>query len=154
MDDHRFGILRRWPIVQGGERMSQNIDTLRATLEAFNRRDFDGALKCAHPDIELRPALHELDVRRMYRGRGELREFMETITDAWEEYVVEAENPLVAPDGRVLAVERWHARGRDGIEFHFELTDVYEFRDDLIVRIVGFRDKADALEAAGLAPEP
>jgi ketosteroid isomerase-like protein len=133
---------------------SQNVETLRATLEAFNRRDFDRAVKFAHAEVELHPALHELDVRSTYRGRNELREFMETITDAWEEYVVEAEETLVAPDGRVLAVELWHARGRDGIEFNFELTDVYEFRDDLIVRIVGFRDRAHALEAAGLAPEP
>lgn len=123
-------------------------------MEAFNRRDFDTAVRFAHPEVELHPALHELDVRSAYRGRGELREFMETITDAWDEYVVEAQEILVAPDGRVLAVESWHARGRDGIEFDFELTDVYEFRDGLIVRIAGFRDRADALEAAGFAPEP
>jgi ketosteroid isomerase-like protein len=118
-------------------------------MEALNRRDFDNAVKFAHPEVELHPALTELDIRGTYRGRDELREFMETITDAWEEYVVEAEEILQAPDGRVLAVERWHARGRDGIEFDFELTDVYEFRDDLIVRIVGFRDRADALAMAG-----
>jgi ketosteroid isomerase-like protein len=129
---------------------SQKVETLRATLEAFNRRDFDDALRFAHPAVELHPALTELDVRGTYRGRDELREFMETITDAWEEYVVEAEQTLEAPDGRVLAVERWHARGRDGIEFNFELIDIYEFREDLIVRIVGFRDRAAALEAAGL----
>ena len=51
----------------------------------------------------------------------------------------------------MLAIERWHARGRQGIAFDFEITDVYEFRDGLIVRVKGFRDRADALEAVGLS---
>jgi hypothetical protein len=42
-------------------------------------------------------------------------------------------------------------RGRDGIEIDTELTDVYAFRDSLIVRVDGFRDKAKALEAVGLS---
>jgi limonene-1,2-epoxide hydrolase len=33
---------------------SQNVETLRATLEAFNRRDFDNAVRFAHPDVEAR----------------------------------------------------------------------------------------------------
>ena len=41
-------------------------------------------------------------------------------------------------------------RGRDGIEIDTEVNDLYAFRDGLIVRIDGFRDSADALEAAGL----
>jgi ketosteroid isomerase-like protein len=77
---------------------------------------------------------------------------METVTNAWEEYLVEPVEARDAPGDRVLVVERWHARGRDGIEFHFELIDVYSFRDGLVVRIDGYRDKSVALEAAGLAP--
>jgi ketosteroid isomerase-like protein len=130
--------------------MSQKIDTLRAMFDAFNRRDFDEALRHAHPDVELHPALTELDVRSRYRGRDEVRQFMETVTGVWEAYVVEAEETTEAPGDRVLVVEHWHARGRQGIEFDFELIDVYEFRDGLLARIDGFRDKTSALAAAGL----
>ena len=131
---------------------NQGIEVLRTMFEAFNRRDFDDALRYAHPEIELRPALQELDVDSRYSGRDGVRRFMETVTNAWEEYLVEPVEASDAPGDRVLVVERWHARGRDGIEFHFELIDVYSFRDGLVVRIDGYRDKSVALEAAGLAP--
>jgi ketosteroid isomerase-like protein len=130
--------------------MSERIDTLRAVFEAFNRRDFDDALHYAHPDVELHPGLTELDVAGRYRGREEVRHFFETITEAWESYVVEPKETIEAQGDRVIVVERWRARGRHGIAFDFELTDVYTFRDGLIARIDGYRDAADALEATGL----
>ena len=45
----------------------------------------------------------------------------------------------------------WRVRGRDALQLDFELIDVYTFRDGLIVRIVGFRDRAEALDAVGLS---
>ena len=131
--------------------MSQeNVETLRAMMAAFNRRDFDDFVRYADPEVELHPGITELDVNSRCRGRHEFRQFAETITDAWETYVVEPEEIIEVPDGRVLAVERWRARGRQGINFDFLLGDVYTFRDGLIVRIDGFRDRAEALEAVGL----
>ena len=61
------------------------------------------------------------------------------------------EEILAAPGDRVLAVERWRAVSRGGLEFELELIDLFTFRDGLIVRIDGFRDRTEALEAAGLA---
>lgn len=108
-------------------------------------------MQYAHPEVELRPGLTELDVSPRYRGRHELRQFFETITEAWESYEVMPEEMLAAPGERVVAVEHWHAVGRGGLKFDLELTDVFTSRDGLIVRIDGFRDKAEALEAVGLA---
>jgi ketosteroid isomerase-like protein len=133
--------------------MSRHTDTLRALFEAFNRREFEEALRRVDPDIELRPALTELDVGSHYRGRDEVRNFMQTITDVWEEYTIEAKEIIEAPDDRVLVVEHWHARGRQGIEFDFVLNDLYTFRDGLLVRIDGFPDRAEALAAAGLSEQ-
>jgi SnoaL-like domain len=79
----------------------ENVETLRAMMAAFNRRDF------------------------------------------------EPEEIIEVPDGRVLAVERWRARGRQGIKFDFLLVDVYTFRDGLIVRIDGFRDRTAASKPWG-----
>jgi ketosteroid isomerase-like protein len=130
--------------------MSENTESLRALFDAYNRRDFESAVQYVHPEVELRPGLTELDVSPRYLGREELRGFFETITEAWESYVVMPEELLPAPGDRVLAVERWRAVGRGGLEFELELNDLFTFRDGLIVRIEGFRDRAEALEAAGL----
>jgi ketosteroid isomerase-like protein len=128
----------------------ENVETLRAMMAAFNRRDFEDSVRYVDPEVELHPGITELDVNGRYRGRDEFRRFAETITDAWETYVVEPEEIIEVPDGRVLAVERWRARGRQGIKFDFLLVDVYTFRDGLIVRIDGFRDREAAFEAVGL----
>jgi hypothetical protein len=77
---------------------------------------------------------------------------METVTNAWDVYLVEPVETTAAPGVRVLVVEHWHARGRDGIEFDFELIDVYSFRDGLVVRIDGYRDRSEARAGAGLPP--
>ena len=77
-----------------------------------------------------------------------MRDFFETITDAWETYVVEPEEPIEISDDCIVVVERWRARGRQGIEFDFELIDVYTFRDNLLAQVEGFRDRAAALAAA------
>jgi hypothetical protein len=42
------------------------------------------------------------------------------------------------------------ARAR-GVETEIQLTEVYAFRDGLVVSVDGFREKAEALEAAGLS---
>ena len=64
---------------------------------------------------------------------------------------VHIKEAIDAPDNQIIAIEGWHGRGRDGLEVEVELTDVYAFRDGLIIRVDGFRDRADALEAAGLS---
>lgn len=130
--------------------ISESIDKWRALYEAFNRGDIDAAVQNLHPEVELKPALIGPGVKDHYRGRDELKEFFETITDVWDSLTVEVEEMIEAPDGRLVAVENWRARGRDGIEINTRLVDVYAFRDGLVIRGDGFRDKAEALEAVGL----
>jgi ketosteroid isomerase-like protein len=131
--------------------MSQeNVEVIQRFYEAFNRSDFDEALEFAHPEIALYPAHVGLDVGSEYRGRDGLRTFPETIGDGFDTYTVAPEEMIEVGDDRVLVVERWTGRAR-GIEFDVEFIDVYEFRDGRCVRVDGFRDKAEALEAAGLS---
>jgi ketosteroid isomerase-like protein len=130
--------------------MSQNIDTLRAMYEAFNQRRFGDAAGFAHEEVELYPGLEGPDTAKRYRGRDEFKQFLETISDVWDAQTIAPLEIVEGPDNQIVAVERWLRRVRQGIEFDIELTDVYTFRDGLIVRIDGFTDKAEALKATGL----
>lgn len=65
---------------------------------------------------------------------------------------VEPKETFEAPDSRILAVDRWLFRGREGIEIEEELPTAYTFRNGLIVRVDGFTDKSEALKAVGLNP--
>jgi ketosteroid isomerase-like protein len=131
--------------------MSGNLDLVRALHEAFNRRDFNEALRYADPAVVLCPALTGLDVQPIYQGRAAVKQFFDTITEAWESYVIEIQEAIEAPPDRVVVVERWRARGRQGIEFDFELNDVYTVRDGVLIRVDGFTDRAAALAAVGLS---
>jgi ketosteroid isomerase-like protein len=129
----------------------ENIDTLRASYGALNRGDIDGLVQYVHPEVELHPATGGmLDMGTTYRGRDGMRQFAET---AWEsfEIAVEPEEMTTAARDRILATERWQMRARDGIETGFQLTHIYTFRDGLVIRIDGFRERAEALKAAGLS---
>jgi ketosteroid isomerase-like protein len=132
--------------------MSQEqLDSLRRLAAAFGRRDFDRAVLGFAEDVELRPAVEGIDVDTLVRGRVELTRFWEQISEAWETLTFELTEIREAPGERLVAFERWYVSGRDGLELDFELITVYTFRGALIVRIDGFRDKAEALEAVGLS---
>jgi ketosteroid isomerase-like protein len=132
--------------------MSQeSIDSLRRLLAAFGDRDFDRAVLGAAENVELRPAVEGIDLDTLIRGRVELRAFFEQITETWETVTVEPKEVLEAPGERLVTSERWHLSGRDGLGLDLELITVYTFRNGLVARIEGFRDKAEALKAAGLS---
>ena len=132
---------------------TENRETLQGVYGALGRGELDAAARYLHPDCDLRPALWVPGGRSEYRGRQGARELFELIVDTWETVAVEAMETIEAGPDRILAVERWHTRGRDGIELDTELNGVYAFRDGLISRLEGFRDRTDALDAAGLSEE-
>ena len=131
--------------------MSDKDEKVAALYEAMNRGDFDTAVECLHRDVEIQPALGGvMDIGRRYRGHDGARQLMETITEGIEriETRVEAQEVTEIGGDRLIRVERWHPRGRQGMETEILITQLYTFRDGLILRIDGFRDKAEALEAA------
>lgn len=60
-----------------------------------------------------------------FRGREGAREFLGVTIEDWERVTVAFKETIEAPDTRILAVERWRMRGRDGIEIDTEITDLY-----------------------------
>jgi ketosteroid isomerase-like protein len=130
--------------------MSQgDVEILRGFYEAFNRGDFDDALRSMDPEVQIYPGVALVDVDRRYRGREAVREFFGRISDGFD-VTVDPQEIVEAPNDRVVAVERWHSRAGRGIELEFDVTDVYLFRDGLVVRVDGFIDRGEAFEAAGL----
>jgi ketosteroid isomerase-like protein len=136
--------------------MSQeNVKTLGAFYEAFNRRGEmdDEVLRYLDPDVVCRPGVRPPDdSNEEYVGREAFREFWASIVAGpWVEVIVQPKEVVEAEDDRVLSVDLWRFRGRDGIEIESELPTLFTFRGGLIARIDGFTDKTDALEAAGLS---
>jgi ketosteroid isomerase-like protein len=101
------------------------------------------------PDFELheRP---ELPDARVYRGPEEAKEFFRKTQQVFAEARWEPQEFIdlghaVVVVAKVVAV----GRGSD-VRTEMDETDVYWFRDGMIVRLEGFATKEEALKAAGL----
>ena len=130
---------------------AEDITILGALTEAFNDRDFDAPLQYMDRAVEIYPGVRAPDHDSKLLGHEGWREFIRIAIEIWEGVTVEPLERIETENGRILSIDLWHLRGREGIEIERELPTLYTFRDGLIVRIDGFTEKADALEAAGLS---
>jgi ketosteroid isomerase-like protein len=130
--------------------MSQeNVDAIRAAVEAMNRRDIEGVLQLMDPKVrfEHRLAALEGDFVGIDGVRGWFADLVETF-DAWQIHC-----PDIRDLGdRVLALGIIKATGTEsGVETELPLTVVARFKDERITHFTDFGDRAKALEAAGLS---
>jgi ketosteroid isomerase-like protein len=128
----------------------ENVDKAREFIDAYNRRDFDAAVRDFDPEIEwVLPARQESDSGR---GPGAALRFFKEIDEAMDELRLEPQEFIDAGDC-VATRLRHHGRGRgSGVEINEELYhQVATFRDGSIVRMEYFADWNEALAAAGLS---
>ena len=137
--------------------MSQeNVELVRQGYEAMNSGDIETALAMFDPDVEVHLAqdagtVWGLDFRATYRGVDGFVEFLAGLSEAWDEFRWEPTGYRDAGD-QVVVYIRMTARGRgSGIEISQDMTHVCDVRDEKLIRHETFFDRAEALEAAGLA---
>jgi ketosteroid isomerase-like protein len=132
--------------------MSQeNVERLRATVEAMNARDIETALKAAHPEIEWR-TLDVFPDAGTYRGPEGVLAFFQTWLDTFRDFQLHLEDCAVLDEDRVLARLRVSGTGAEsGAEVKSpQFCQLIEFRDGLMIRARMFPTEGEALEAAGL----
>jgi ketosteroid isomerase-like protein len=140
--------------------MSQeNVEVLRqayavhnAAWSAPNPREAIRALweRFADPEIEWEAPRIAVE-RQIYHGIDGVMEFFEAILDAFEQARQVPERFIDCGD-RVLVFIRFQARGRTAsLELDEKWAHLVTLRDRKIVRLQSFRDRDEALEAAGLS---
>jgi ketosteroid isomerase-like protein len=131
--------------------MSQaDVEWLRSGYEAFNRADTASWLDKFEPDVELRD-LPTTPGQRFYRGHDGLRQWTETMMEAFADYRFEPEEITEAGKFAVVTV-RISARGLgSGAPTDMRVFHVVERSASGKVRsIAGFLNRDEAFEAAGL----
>jgi ketosteroid isomerase-like protein len=139
--------------------LSQNADTIRQiddaviafmheelSSEALAER-FDPQIEMIWQDRQTYP-----DFPQHLRGLAEVIAFLEQYRERWIDLVYEVLEVIEVPDGRVVALARQSARGRQSgvpVVFHFFVLNT--IRDGKMSKIEYFRHRADALQAAGLS---
>jgi ketosteroid isomerase-like protein len=131
--------------------MSQeDVETMRRSFDAFDRRDRAGWLALRDQDCEVVTigAWPEADV---VRGREAAWNFYFEVAEAFERRPYAAVELRDAGD-KVLVHQQNEVRGTtSGAEVEVNYWIVVTFRDGKILRDEWFADRAEALEAVGLS---
>jgi ketosteroid isomerase-like protein len=129
----------------------ENVEIARASIEAYNRMDWDGALKDASPDFECdlsRAVGPQHDVYRL----DQMRRFWSEFAESWESVRIEPHEFIEAGEHVVVPLTM-HTRGRDGIEVQARITWTWTILDGDLLRLCMYQDRQEALEAVGLSEQ-
>src|SRR5829696_8123961 len=127
----------------------ENVEIVRSAYEHLNRRDVEGFVALCDDDflIDMSERVFNPDT---YRGHDGIRRFCADVQDAWETYHWTVEEALVADD---LVVAMLHCQGTSregGPQVDWRVAWLWTVRGDKALSLRFFRDRAEALEAAGL----
>ena len=130
----------------------QEVKTMRAAMEAFNRRDGEefGAFFAA--DAEIVPVRAALE-GTVYRGPDAGARYCAAVDESWENLRWEVEEIRDGGDW-VLALGRIRGGGRgSGAVIDARAGWVAHFREGLITSFHTYADRAAALDAVGLGDQ-
>ncbi len=132
--------------------MSQeNVESVQRAIDAFNRRDADALLEEADPGIVQDWSRSVGLDRGILRGVDEVRGFLESWWDAFDESALVVDELIDAGD-QVVGVFHGRQRGRgSGVVVDGPGSAlVWGFRDGKVVSTTLYPDRAEALAAVGL----
>jgi ketosteroid isomerase-like protein len=131
--------------------MSQeNVEIVRRAMDAWNREDMKVLTGLSDPDVEFVSIFAGME-GRTYRGYDGIREYFADMRDAWTELHRDTEEVIDAGDDQVVVF--FHLRGTaraSGVSVDEDVTTVFDLMKGRLYRMVVFRDRDEALKAAGL----
>ena len=127
----------------------ENVEIVKAAIDAVNREDWDAAFQDAAPGFELDMS-RGLGLMKGVYGLDQVRPLLAEFAGHWEAVWIELHEFIEAGDLLVVP-QTTHGEGRDGIEVVSRPTLVWTIRDGAIERISMYQERQDALEAVGLS---
>ena len=100
------------------------------------------------PEIVFEPASTDVAERRPYHGHDGLRAYVADLERDWDRFHVSVSDVRAGP-GHVVAIGRVYARSR-GYIADGPAAFVFRLHDGLVTWAKTYRDRAEALRAAGV----
>ena len=129
----------------------ENVEIVKAAIDAYNRQDWDATFKDATPGAEI-------DLSRAvgpWRGVFGLDQGLRTLKEwreIWESARVDPHEFIEAGD-LVVMPSTMHLKGRGGIEVAASAAVVFTIHNGAIERVSMYQDRQDALEDLGLSEQ-
>ena len=127
----------------------ENVEIVRAAIEAFNRGDWDAILSATTPDAEIDMSRAVGPSHGVF-GRERMSNFWTEFTEHWESARIEPDE-FIATGEHLVVPWTLRAVGRDGIEVEARVNWTWTLREGKIARVAYFPTREQALEAAGLS---
>ncbi len=129
--------------------MSQeNVEIVRAYVEAFNARDMEALLELCDPEVEVDWSRSRGLEARIYRGREAVRGFWNTFFQTFDRVTVSPDEFIECGE-HVVVPNRAHVWGRDGVKVEARSVLVWTLRKGRVVEHRLYQERAEALEAVG-----
>jgi ketosteroid isomerase-like protein len=128
----------------------ENVDKVLSGYEALNRGDFDWVAERLHPDVVWKVVPFLPDPGPFHGPEG-VRGFLETWSDAFDEFQIVPEEAIDAGD-RVMVMALVRGRGKDsgGLVETPSFAHIWTFRDGMVVDMEMFPNRAEGLAELGM----
>ena len=130
----------------------ENVEIVRSAMEAWNRGDWDEALKQAAPDCVLDSSRNAGEWRGVHQGPNQIKRAFQMLTEAWQSVHIEISEFIEADGGALVTRQKSRFVGRDGMELPGPTRSgwLWKLRAGEIVYLATYNELDEALEAAGL----
>ena len=131
--------------------MSQeNVEVVRECFACLNRGDIDTLIELCDEDFRIDMSERVFNPDN-YLGHAGIRRFYDGVTDAWESYHWELEDARVVGDTVVALLHCMGQSREGGPGVDWRVAWLWKLREGKAESLRFYRDRAKALEAAGLS---
>jgi ketosteroid isomerase-like protein len=128
----------------------ENVEIARRAFDNFNRRELTTAVEAFDPDADWIPYLAALE-EHTYRGRERIEAMWREVLGDFPDFRIELMEVVTDRGDIIVFKVEFQGMGRaSGADTRAAIFQVVSFRDEKVARVEGFRDRAEALEAARL----
>jgi ketosteroid isomerase-like protein len=132
----------------------QNIETVRAVYERWSEGDFRAAVDLFDPHVVLvlRPEFGpDYPDAGVYLGAEAIAKYTRrSLLETWADFTMEAEEIVAAGDSVLVGVRQRGIGRASGVPTEAHYFTLWSFRGGKVIRIESFRERAEAIEAAGV----
>jgi ketosteroid isomerase-like protein len=120
---------------------------VRRAFDSFNRRDLAAAIAAFDPDGEWIPYLAALE-EHVYRGRERIAAMWRDVLTGFPDFRLELLDVVDDREDAIVVEVEFQGVGKaSGADTRTTVFQVISFHHGKVMRVEGFRDRAEALEA-------
>jgi len=132
---------------EAGDRPRENVEIVLALYDTFNRRDEEALVALYDPEAEILSFAAAVEGSPVFEGHAGVRAWFRNLVGTLS-MVIEA-GGLLPYRRYVLTIPQIHIKAGDGLATTYEQGVIYEIRNGLIYRSLGYKDAATAFIKLG-----